>query len=68
MRPVQVSYGGQFYVIAGRDIGDVQREVFEILASGQPGWLEAVDGDPRAPHQLLITNGVALTLAPLPAE
>jgi len=64
--PVQVSYGGQLYTIVGRDIEDVESEVLGILASGQPGWLEAVDGDPRAPHRLLITPGVPLTLAALP--
>ena len=68
MGSVQVYYGGQSYTVVGRTLDDVQQQVRDILASGEVGWLEAVDGNPRAPHRLLITRGVALTLAALPAE
>ncbi|MFH8253214.1 hypothetical protein ACH3VR_22805 [Microbacterium sp. B2969] len=69
MGSVQVSYGGEPYTVIDRRLSDVQQQIQDILTSGRPGWLEAVDGyGARAPYQLLITPGVHLSLAVPPTE
>lgn len=67
VRVIEVHYGGQTYSIPDRTINDVQEQVAGIVASGQPGWLEVVDGyGSRAPYLLLITAGTPIALVQVP--
>ena len=68
MARVEVIYGGQSFMIVGRDIDDVQQQIDDILALGASGWLTAYDGHgTQSPYRLLITRGVPLAIARPPA-
>lgn len=65
---VDVFYGGRLYTVGGRDLDELRAEIGAALANGH-GWLTVNDGEGVAQAtELLITPGVDITLAALPAD
>jgi hypothetical protein len=64
---LEITYGGQSYRLPGANIDDVQLHIDQIILSGTPGWIEAIDEyGGSEPLRLLITTGVSLALVQLP--
>jgi hypothetical protein len=61
--PLYILYDGNRYTIAGRSMEEVEREIDEALAGGEPHWLEVNYGEGRPSRaRILITPGAHLAL------
>ena len=65
MKRIDISYGGEHYSIAGRDLDDVKGEIATAFDSGATYWLEVNSGEGRIrPSVLAITPGTPIALTP----
>jgi len=63
MKRIDITYGGEHYSIADRDLHDVQSEVAKALDAGTTCWLEVNSGEGRMrPAVLALTAGTAIAL------
>jgi len=66
---LELIYAGQTFRVRGRTLEESRQDIAGILASGGPGWIEAVDGyGSRSPYHLLISPGVPLALCEVPED
>jgi len=69
MKRIDVTYDGQLYSVANRDVDDLVAQISDGMTRPEPFWLEvnSGEGEPR-PTRLLLTAGVPIALTPIPDE
>jgi hypothetical protein len=69
MNRIDIVYAGKPYSIGGRSLNDIQLEISEGVASGEPKWLKVNSGEGRAESAyLLLAEGVPVVLVDVEAE
>ncbi|WP_019179528.1 hypothetical protein [Microbacterium yannicii] len=64
MNRIEITYGDREYIVAEREVAQVQREINASLAAGG-GWLPVREPGERADVHLLITRGARIVLDPI---